>query len=92
MTSGIDLIGVIGSIETLDDERDDLTILLINKQTLKIEGQEKTYDSSGGKNTIAKYLWLPNEEITPERWEMVKEKAKQYDYDYTDCRLYFADM
>lgn len=77
----------------LDQEHDDLTILFINKQSLKIDGYEKIYGFSDEKSIIAKYLWLPNEEITPECWERVKEKETQYygDYDYTDGQLYFSE-
>ncbi len=75
----------------LDDERLRLSILFIRKQSLKIEDAYFVIDSTD-KSIIAKYLWLPNESITPDCWKTVQEHTAITDeyYEYVNGQLYYS--
>lgn len=74
----------------LDEERLQLSILFIHKQSLKIEYAHYIIDSSD-KSIIAQYLWLPNEAIAPNFWKMVQERTAITDeyYEYVNGQLYY---
>lgn len=83
--------GLKKSGHNLDEERLQLSILFIHKQSLKIEDAYFVINSSD-KSIIAKYLWLPNEAITPDCWKMVQERTAITDeyYKYVDGQLYYS--
>lgn len=55
-----------------------LSIGFVDMKTLKME---YSFSISDNEEMIAKYNWLPNEPITEEDWDKVRELRKQYDLD-----------
>lgn len=62
----------------IDYKCNGLSIGFVDIKTLKMESSFSTIDNE---EMIAKYNWLPNEPITEEDWDKVRELRKQYDLD-----------
>lgn len=57
----------------LERECDRLELAFINKKTHELAFSEQYYGENSDKNLIAKYLWLPNDELPLELWKKVTE-------------------